>query len=106
MARGGYAHTGLARRGAGWRAWIVVLALALAGTTIAATICHEEHAADQDCAACLLRHQPAAELSGFLLVGSSDVPALLEQAGDGGWIASGHSRRLSARAPPARLRRS
>ena len=94
-------HTRLARRGSGWRAWIVVLALTLTGATIAATVCHEEHAADQDCAACLLRHQPAAELPGFLPIGFSDVPTLLEQAGDGGWIASGHSRRFSARAPPA-----
>ncbi len=101
MAREEPVHTELARRGSGWRAWIVVLALALAGATVAAAICHEEHAADQDCAACLFRHQPAAEPSGFLPIGSSDVPALLEPAGDGGWIASGHSRRLSARAPPA-----
>ncbi len=94
-------HTGLARCGSGWRAWIVVLALTLAGTTIAATICHEEHAADQDCTACLLRHQPAAELSGSLPIGFTDVPEPIEQVVDGGWIASGHYRRLSARAPPA-----
>ncbi len=92
-------HTGPARRGFGWRTWIVVLALA--GATITAAICHEEHAAGHDCMACQLRHQPAAELSGSLQIGFSDVSAPLEQAGDGGWIASGHSLRLSARAPPA-----
>ena len=96
-------HTGPARRGFGWRTWIVVLALALAlaGATITAAICHEEHAAGYDCVACQLRHQPAAELSGSLQIGFSDVSAPLEQAGDGGWIASGHSRSLSVRAPPA-----
>ncbi len=94
-------HTGPARRGFGWGTWIVVLALALAGATITAAICHEEHVAGHDCVACQLRHQPAAELSGSLQIGFSDVSAPLEQAGDGGWIASGHSRSLSARAPPA-----
>ena len=93
-------HTGLTR-GPGWRAWIVGLALALAGATAAAAICHEEHATDQDCAVCQLRHQPVAESSGSLQIGFADVPQPLEQAVDGGWIASGHFRRLPARAPPA-----
>ena len=94
-------HTGLARRGPGWRAWIVGLALVLAGATAVAVICHEEHAADQDCAVCQLRHQPAAELSGSLQIGFADVPEPHEQAVDDGWIPSGHFRRLPARAPPA-----
>ena len=101
MPRRGSRHTGPARRGFGWRTWIVVLALALAGATITAAICHEEHAAGHDCVACPLQQQPAAEPSGSLQIGFSDVSAPLEQAGDGGWIASGHSRNLSARAPPA-----
>jgi len=95
------AHAGLVRGGSGCRAWIVVLALALAGATVVATVCHEEHAADQDCAVCQLRHQPAAELSGSAHIGFADVPEPLEQAVDGGWIASVHFRRLPARAPPA-----
>ena len=94
-------HTGPARLGSGWRAWIVVLALAIAGATVAAAICLEEHAVDHDCVACQIRHQPAAELSGSLQVSFSDVSAPLEQADDSGWSASGHSRSLSARAPPA-----
>ena len=101
MPRRGSIHTGPARRGFGWRTWIVVLALALAGVTITAAICHEEHAARHDCVACQLQQQPAAELSGSLQIGFSDVSAPLEQAGEGEWIASGHSRSLSARAPPA-----
>ena len=94
-------HTGPARLGSGWRAWIVVLALAIAGATVAAAICLEEHAVDHDCVACQIRHQPVAELSGSLQVSFSDVSAPLEQADDSGWFASGHSRSLSARAPPA-----
>ena len=93
-------HPRPARRGLGWRTWIVVLALALAGAAITAAICHEQHAAGHDCVACQLRHQPAAELSGSLQIGFSDVSAPLEQAGDSEWIASGHSRSLFARAPP------
>ena len=95
------AYTGFARPGSGWRAWIVFLSLVLAGATVVAAICHEEHAADQDGAVCQLRHQPAAETSGSVQIGSVDVPEPLEQAVDGGWIASGHFRRLPARAPPA-----
>ena len=95
------ANAGLVRRGSGWRAWIVVLALALAGATLAAAIWHEEHAADQDCAVCQFRHLPAAELPGSVQIGFADLPEPLEQAVDGGWIASGHFRRLPARAPPA-----
>lgn len=94
-------HTGPARRGSVWRAWIVILTLAIAGATMTAATCHEEHAAGHDCVTCQLRHQPAAELSGSLQIGFSDVSAPLEQAGDGGWIAFGHSRSLCARAPPA-----
>jgi len=101
MARRGSQHAGAARLGSGWRTWIIVLALAVAGATIAAAICHEEHAAGHDCVTCQLQHQPAAELSGSLQIGFSDLSAPLEQTGDGGWIASGHFRSLSARAPPA-----
>ena len=94
-------HTGLARRSPGWRVWIAILAIALVGATSAAATWHEEHATDQDCAVCQLRHQPAAQPSGSLHVGFTDVPEPLEQAPAAGWIASGHTRRLPARAPPA-----
>ena len=94
-------HTGLARRSPGWRAWIAILAIALVGATSTAAVWHEEHAAGQDCAVCQLRHQPAAEFSGSLPVGPAYVPEPLEQASHTGWIASGHSHRLPARAPPA-----
>ena len=101
MVHRGRAHTGLARPSRGWRAWIVVLALAVAGAAAAEVFCHEEHAADQHCAVCQLRHQPAAEPSGSLQIAFAHVAEPLEQAADGEWIASGHYRRLRARGPPA-----
>ena len=101
MIREGRAHAGLARCRRGWRAWIVVLVMAVAGAAAAEVFCQEEHAADQQCAVCQLRHQSAAELSGSLQIGFADVAEPLELAPDGAWIASGHSRRLPARGPPA-----
>ena len=94
-------HTGLVRGSPGWRTSIAVLAIALVGAASAAAVWHEEHAADQDCAICQLRHQPAATLSGSLQIGLADAPEPLEQAPAAGWIESGHFRRLPARAPPA-----
>ena len=101
MVRRGRAHPELARRSLAWRAWIVVLVMAVAGAAAAEVFCHEEHVADQHCAVCQLRHQPAAELSNSLQIEFADVAEPLEQAADGEWIASGHSRRLPARGPPA-----
>ena len=101
MVRRERAHPELARRSLDWSAWIVVLVMAVAGAAAAEVFCHEEHVTDQHCAVCQLRHQPAAELSGSLPIGFADVAGPLEQAPDGEWIASGHSRRLPARGPPA-----
>ena len=101
MVGRGRAHPWLARRSLGWSAWIVVLVMAVAGAAAAEVFCHEEHAADQHCAVCLLRHQPAAEPSGSLQIGFADVAEALEQAADGEWTAPGHSLRLPARGPPA-----
>ena len=93
-------HAGLARS-PGWRDWIAILAIALVGAASVAAVWHVEHAADQDCAICQLRHQPAADLSGSPQIGFTDAPEPLEQAPAAGWIDSGHFRRLPARAPPA-----
>ena len=91
---------GLARHGPGRRAWLVVLAMAVAGAAAVEVFCHEEHAADQRCAVCL-PHQPADKPSGSSQVGFDEVAEPLEQAADREWIASSHSRRLPARGPPA-----
>ena len=101
MVGKGRPHPEPARRSLDWRAPIVVLVMAVAGSAVAEVFCHEEHAADQHCAVCQSRHQPAAELSGSSSIGFADVAEPLEQAPDGDWIASGHSRRLPARGPPA-----
>ena len=101
MIHRGCAQTGLALRSRAWRAWIAVLVMAMAGAAAAEVFCHEEHAADQHCAVCQLRHQPAAELASSLQIGLAEVAEPLEQAAGGEWIASGHFRRLPARGPPA-----
>ena len=100
MADKGPVRSGLARRVADRRAWIVVLAMAVGGAAAAEVFCHDEHAADERCAVCQLPHQPAPEPSGSLPIGS-DVAEPLEPAPDREWIASGHFRRLPARGPPA-----
>ncbi len=94
-------HTGLARRGPGWRVWIAALAIALVGVASAATAWHADHAGDQDCAVCKVRHQPAAEPTGDLESGPVDVAERLEPLPRGGWTASARPSRLPARAPPA-----
>lgn len=91
-------HTGLARRSLGWRAWIAVLAIFLAGV---ATVWHGDHAVDQDCAVCQLRHQPAAALPGHLVIGPAAVAELLPPSSRDGWISADRFSRLPARAPPA-----
>ena len=94
-------HGGLARRGPDWRVLIAALAIALVGATSGAAIWHEEHAGDQDCAVCQLRHQPAADLTQSDPIASADTPEPLVEAPRAGWVASGHSSPLPARAPPA-----
>lgn len=94
-------HTGLARRSPGWRVWIAALAIALVGAASAATAWHGDHAGDQHCAVCQLRHQPVAELSGDLQIGPADVAERLEPLPRGGCTASDRPSRLPARAPPA-----
>ena len=98
MIQRGSVRQGLAHPG--WRAWIVVLAMAVAGAAAAEVLCHEEHAADQHCAVCL-PHQPADKPSGSSQIEFADVAEPLEQASDREGSASGHSRRLPARGPPA-----
>lgn len=94
-------HTGLARRSPGWRVCIAALTIALVGAASAATAWHGDHAGDQDCAVCQLRHQPVAELSGDLEIGPADAAERLEPLPRGVWTTSDRPARFPARAPPA-----
>ena len=100
MIQQGHALTGLGRRSRRWRAWSVVLVMALTGAVGAELFCYEEHAADQHCAVCQLRHQSAAELSGSLQIEFADVAEPLERAADG------ELHRLRSRPPAPRPRSS
>ena len=91
---------GLVRRSPGWRAWIVVLAIALAGAASAATFC-EDHDDDHGCAACQLRHQSAADLSGAVCVGPADIAELVGTRPRDGYVTSDGFSHLPARGPPA-----
>ncbi len=94
-------RTDLLLRGRGWRVAIAVLAIALVGATSAAAVWHEEHAGDQDCAVCQLRHEPAVTSFGSFHFEPADTsePAARTPLARG--VASGHESRLPARAPPA-----
>ena len=65
-------HVGLERRGRAWHTAIVILAIALLGVASTAGFSHVSHGADQDCAVCQLRHQPANTLIETPLVGPAD----------------------------------
>lgn len=92
--------TDLLQRGRGWRMGIAVLAIALVGATSAAAVWHEEHAGDQDCAVCQLRHEPAATSLGSFHVEPADASEPVARKPLARGVASGHESRLPARAPP------
>lgn len=91
----------LMQRGRGWSTGIVILAIALVGATSAAAVWHEDHAGDQDCAVCQLRHEPAATSLGSYQFEPADTsePVAWTPLAEG--VATGHDSRLPARAPPA-----
>lgn len=89
------------RRGPDWRRWIVVLAVALVGATSVASIWHEPHEADQDCAVCSLRHHVAADLVGAQPVAPAGTVEFAVQAAPVRRMLSDHASQLPARAPPA-----
>jgi len=99
--RRGHAHPRLARRSLGWSAWIALLVLAVGGAAAAEAFFHEEHAVDEHCSVCQLPHQPAAESSGSLQIGSADAADPLEQAREVVRVPSRLYLRQPARAPPA-----
>ena len=83
-----------------FRTWICVLAVALIAVSVAPTVFHAEHGADQDCAVCNLRNQPIADLSGELQVRPTEAPEALAQAPRVTSVLSYHGARIPARAPP------
>ena len=88
-------------RGRAWRVGIAVLAIALVGATSAAAVWHEEHAGDQDCAVCQLRHEPAATSFGAFRFEPADTSEPVARTTLARGVASGHESRLPARSPPA-----
>ena len=95
-------RTDLLQRRRGWRIWIAVLAIALVGATSAAAVWHEEHAGDQDCAVCQLRHEPAAVSFGSYEFEPAHTTEPIARMPLAGGVSSGHHSHLPARAPPAR----
>ena len=90
----------LLQRGRSWRTGIAVLAIVLVGATSAAAVWHEEHAGDQDCAVCQLRHEPAVTSFGSFHVEPADTSEPVARTPAAPGVASGHESHLAARAPP------
>ena len=93
-------HARRVRHSPGRRAWIVVLAIALAGVA-PAEVWHGDYGDQDCCAVCQLRHQPVAELSVIPDVGPADAAELLEPFSGDDRTASERFSRLPARGPPA-----
>ena len=94
-------RTDLLQRGRGWRVWVAVLAIALVGATSVAAAGHEEHAGDQDCAVCQLRHQPAATSLGSIRIEPADTSEPAVRTARDGAITLACAPRLPARSPPS-----
>ena len=94
-------HKGFTRCGPGWRACIVVLAIALVGAASVSTVWHKWHDADQECAVCQLRHHAVADLIGAPQIRPADVPEGFTQLSAARWIAANQDSQVPARAPPA-----
>ena len=94
-------HAWAVRRSLGWRAWIAVLAIALAGAESAEVVWHGDADDQECCAVCHVRHEPVAELSVIPDVGPADASELLEPCSGDDRTASDRFSRLPARGPPA-----
>ena len=92
-------HGGRTRREPRWRAWIVVLAIALIGVASASAVWHGSHDAGEDCAVCQLRHDAAADLAAAPLSAPADAPARIAPS-TVRRNASQHASQVPARAPP------
>jgi len=88
-------------RGSGWRATIVVLAIALVGATSVAAFWHGPHGADQDCAVCQLRQHSVVDLAGTPQLGTVGSPEPVRSVLHVRWIAPDPVDQTPSRAPPA-----
>ena len=93
-------HGGWTRREPRWRAWIVVLAIALIGVTSASAVWHGSHDAGEDCAVCQLRQDTAADLVAAPRSAPADAPVRIASPSTARWNASQHDSPVPARAPP------
>ena len=93
-------HGGWTRREPRWRAWIVVLAIALIGAASASAVWHGSHDAGEDCAVCQLRHDAAADLVAAPRSAPADASARVAPPSTARWNASQHDSPVPARAPP------
>lgn len=94
-------HAWAVRRSLGWRAWIAVLAIALAGAESAEVVWHGDADDQECCAVCQVRHEPVAELSVNPDVGPADEAELIEPCSGDDRTAFDRFSRLPARGPPA-----
>ena len=92
-------HGGRTRREPRWRAWIVVLAIALIGAASASAVWHGPHDECEDCAVCQLRHDVVADLVVAPLSAPADAPTRIAPS-TVRWNASQHASQVPARAPP------
>lgn len=92
---------GLARQLRSWRLWIVVVALALIGTTSASAVWHGQHGTDQECVVCQLRHHTVADLTGAPQTRPADTPERISVTAFAEGIAHHPRSSIPTRAPPA-----
>lgn len=59
----GHRYARVDRQATLWRAWLVILLVAVSGATAIPAIWHVDHGPDQDCAVCKLGHEPVADLA-------------------------------------------
>ena len=93
---------GLVRRRLDWRACVAILAVVLIGSTAAVSVGHGEHAPDQDCAVCHLRHHAVADLSAPPEVTPLNTPEAFRADGTVVLTVSDPQSQTPARSPPAR----
>ena len=94
-------HGGCTRREPRWRAWIVVLAIALLGVASASAVWHGPHdECEEDCAVCQLRRDLVADLVAAPRSVPAAAPARVAPPSTARWNASQHDSSVPARAPP------